>query len=146
MAIIFLCSYLLTQAYSTLTFIKVVHLPQSAQKYTPEPRVKLSDSLTAACPVQSGICHKCSLINLKFRNPCSKEDFARNRLASSWEQADGSLKHPVHFKEFYNFLIIWGPSLAATLRSIVFLNYQHYPLLSHLLPVSNFLSILKIEA
>lgn len=37
-------------AYSILMFVKVVHPPQSASKYTPEPRVKLSDSLTAACP------------------------------------------------------------------------------------------------
>lgn len=48
--IFFLCSYLLTWAYSILTFVKDVHLPQPAPKYTPEPRVKLSDPLTAACP------------------------------------------------------------------------------------------------
>lgn len=78
-----------------------------------------------------------------LKNHVVNEISARNRLTSSCEPADGSLKNSVHFRGLCNFLIIWGPKLAATLRSIDFLNYQHCPLLNHVLPASNFLSILK---
>lgn len=142
--IFFLCSYLLTRACSILKFIKVVHLPQPAPKYTPESRTKQSDSLAAAFP--------CALRNLSQmqshkseieKNYVVKEISACSRLTSSWEEADGSLKNSVHFRGFCNLLIIRGPNLAGTLRSIDFLNYQQGTLLNHVLPASNFLRILK---